>query len=205
MKSRTWIPYVAGAAAFLITLIAGGLVGTNWLASNIEMDRLIIAIEKSEAAMGTVQDRVEVIFDDLDGEIPGDGPQTEETEPGNPPTDAETAAAVAELAAIAVDGQAAISEAAREIASLNILPWHTEIIEAREAYLLHNYAWQAYMQSAQEDPVAFATPQPLVNQTFMDAEEPLVRAVPEPPLFDLPARVQAIFEEGAPETTGDVI
>ena len=195
MTARRWIPYLAGAVAFLLTLVVGGLVGTNWLASNIEMDRLVVAIQESEAAMGRVQDRVEIVFEKLDGEVPAEGEQP----------DAETIAAVAELATIAVDGQAEISAAARNIQSLNILPWHTSIEAAREAYLLHNFAWQAYMQSAQEDPVAFTAPQPLVNQTFIDAEAPLTTAIPQPPLFDLPARVQLIFDEGFPESTGEVI
>lgn len=195
MKPRTWIPYVAGVVAFMLTLVVGGLVGTNWWASNIEMNRLVIAIEESEAAMSDVLVRVDVIFEKLDGEVPADGKDL----------DAETIAAVAELATIAVDGEAAISAAGREIESVNILPWHTAILEAREAYMLHNYAWQAYMQSAQQDPVAFTVTQPLVNQSFIDAQEPLERAIPEPPLFDLPERVRQIFVEGLPESNGEVI
>lgn len=195
MKSRNWIPYVAGAVAFMLTLVVGGVVGTNWWASNIEMDRLVAAIEESEAAMSEVLVRVDVIFDQLDGEVPANGEEP----------DAATIAAVAELATIAVDGELAIGAAGREIARLNILPWHTAILEAREAYLLHNYAWQAYMQSAQQDPVAFTVTQPLVNQSFIDAQEPLERAIPEPPLFDLPERVKLIFDEGLPESDGDVI
>jgi hypothetical protein len=195
MKPRTWVPYVTGAVAFMLTLVVGGLVGTNWWASNIEMDRLVSAIEESESSMGEVLSRVDVIFDQIDGEIPANGQEL----------DAQTIAAVAELATIAVDGEAAIAAAGREIASLNILPWHTDILAAREAYLVHNYAWQAYMQSAQEDPVAFTVEQPLVNQSFIDAEEPLERAIPNPPLFELPERVQMIFDEGMPQSNGDVI
>lgn len=195
VKTRRWVPMAAGAAAFLLTLFVGGIVGTDWLARNIEMDRLVIAIEQSEAAMGVVQDRVGVVFDQLDGD-----PTLEDA-----PTDGETAAAVGELAAIAVDGEAAISAAGREIAALNILPWHSDIEAAREAYLLHNFAWQAYMQSAIEDPLAFTVEQKLVNDTFIDAEEPLLNAVPVPELFDLLARVQKIFDEGAPQVDGDVI
>ena len=195
MKPRTWIPYVAGVVAFMLTLVVGGLVGTNWWASNIEMNRLVIAIEESEAAMSDVLVRVDVIFEKLDGEVPANGEDL----------DAETIAAVAELATIAVDGEAAISAAGREIESVNILPWHTAILEAREAYMLHNYAWQAYMPSAQQDPVAFTVTQPLVNQSFEDAQEPLEQAIPEPPLFDLPERVKQIFVEGLPESNGEVI
>jgi hypothetical protein len=195
MTARRWIPYVVGVVTFLLTLVVGGVAGTNWWASNIEMDRLVVAIEESEAAMADVLQRVDIVFDKIDGEVP----------PSGEDLDAETIAAVAELANIAVDGEAAISEAGRNIANLVILPWHTAILEAREAYLLHNYAWQAYMQSAQEDPVAFTVTQPLVNQTFIDAQEPLEQAIPDPALFDLLKRVQQIFVEGLPESNGEVI
>ena len=195
MTARRWIPYVAGVVTFLLTLVVGGVAGTNWWASNIEMDRLVVAIEESEAAMADVLQRVDIVFEKIDGEVPPTGEDL----------DAETMAAVAELASIAVDGEAAISEAGRNIANLVILPWHTAILEAREAYLLHNYAWQAYMQSAQEDPVAFTVTQPLVNQTFTDAQEPLEQAIPDPALFDLLKRVQQIFVEGLPESNGEVI
>ena len=195
MTARRWIPYVAGVVTFLLTLVVGGVAGTNWWASNIEMDRLVVAIEESEAAMADVLQRVDIVFDKIDGEVPPTGEDL----------DAETIAAVAELANIAVDGEAAISEAGRNIANLVILPWHTAILEAREAYLLHNYAWQAYMQSAQEDPVAFTVTQPLVNQTFTDAQEPLEQAIPDPALFDLLKRVQQIFVEGLPESNCEVI
>lgn len=195
MTARRWIPYVAGVVTFLLTLVVGGVAGTNWWASNIEMDRLVVAIEESEAAMADVLQRVDIVFEKIDGEVPPTGEDL----------DAETMAAVAELASIAVDGEAAISEAGRNIANLIILPWHTAILEAREAYLLHNYAWQAYMQSAQEDPVAFTVTQPLVNQTFTDAQEPLEQAIPDPALFDLLKRVQQIFVEGLPESNGEVI
>ena len=195
MTARRWIPYVAGVVTFLLTLVVGGVAGTNWWASNIEMDRLVVAIEESEAAMADVLQRVDIVFDKIDGEVPPTGEDL----------DAETIAAVAELANISVDGEAAISEAGRNIANLVILPWHTAILEAREAYLLHNYAWQAYMQSAQEDPVAFTVTQPLVNQTFTDAQEPLEQAIPDPALFDLLKRVQQIFVEGLPESNCEVI
>ncbi len=198
MKRNSWIPLVAGALAFLLTLGIGGAVGTDWLARNIEMDRLVSAIEASEATMGVVQDRVAVVFEELDSaDLQG--------EPTDAQTDAQTEAAVAELAAIAVDGADSIGAAGREIADVNVLPWHTDIQTAKEAYLLHNYAWQAYMQAAIEDPVAFTVDQPLVNQSFIDSQEPLEVAVPIPSLFDLELRVESIFVEGAPQVQGEIV
>ena len=191
VKRNSWIPLVAGAVAFLLTLGIGGAVGTDWLARNIEMDRLVSAIEASEASMGTVQGRIAEVFDQLDVD------DLEGTT-----ADAQSEAATAELARIAVDGADSIGAAGREIAAVNILPWHTKIKAAQEAYLLHNYAWQAYMQSAAEDPVALTVDQPLVNQSFEDAQEPLESVVPVVALFDLEARVANIFIEGAPQSNG---
>lgn len=194
MKRNFWIPLVAGAVAFLLTLGIGGAAGTDWLTRNIEMDQLVSAIEASEATMGVVQDRVAVVFEELDSaDLQG------------APTDAQTQAAVAELAGIAVDGADSIGAAGREIAAVNVLPWHTEIKAAKEAYLLHNYAWQAYMQSAIEDPVAFTVNQPLIDSSFMDAQQPLEDAVPELTLFDLQYRVENIYVEGAPQSNGEII
>ncbi len=198
MKRNSWIPLVAGAVAFLLTLGIGGAVGTDWLARNIEMDRLVSAIEVSEAAMGEVQDRVVVVLEELDAaDLQG--------APADAQTDAQTKAAVAELAAIAVDGADSIGAAGRAIAAVNVLPWHTEITRAKEAYLLHNYAWQAYMQAAIEDPVAFTVDQPLVNQSFLDSQQPLENAIPDLSLFDLEPRVENIFVEGAPQVQGEII
>jgi hypothetical protein len=194
VKRNSWIPLVAGAVAFILTLGIGGAVGTNWLARNIEMDRLVSAIEASEATMGEVQDRVAVVFEELDSaDLQGE------------PTDAQTRAAVEQLAGIAVDGADSIGAAGRVIAAVNVLPWHTEIKAAQEAYLLHNYAWQAYMQSAIEDPVAFTVDQPLINTSFMDSQQPLEDAVPRVSLFDLQLRVENIFVEGAPQSNGEII
>ena len=194
MKRNSWTSLVAGAVAFLLTLGIGGAVGTDWLARNVEMDRLVSAIEVSEAAMGVVQDRVVVVLEELDAaDLQG------------APGDAQTKAAVAELAAIAVDGADSIGAAGRAIAAVNILPWHTKIKAAKETYLLHNYAWQAYMQAAIEDPVAFTVDQPLVNQSFLDSQQPLEDAIPELSLFDLEPRVESIFVEGAPQAPGEII
>jgi hypothetical protein len=88
---------------------------------------------------------------------------------------------------------------------VRILPWHASIREARDAYLDHNRAWQTYLTAATDDPAEFVTPQPEVNQTFADAEPVLRAAVPVPALFDLAARVDAVFADLAdePATEGD--
>ena len=158
------------------------------------MERLARAIGAYEARMGTLEGRIAEVFDQLDVD------DLEGTT-----ADAQSEAAAAELARIAVDGADSIGAAGREIAAVNILPWHTKIKAAQEAYLLHNYAWQAYMQSAAEDPVALTVDQPLVNQTFQDAQEPLEDAISIVGLLDVEARVANIFIDGAPQSSGEII
>jgi hypothetical protein len=194
VKRNSIIALIAGAVAFLLTLGIGGAVGTDWLARNVEMDRLVTAIEASETAMGGVQDQVRAVFDGLESD-----------DLAGAPTDSQTAAAVAELAGIAVEGADSIGAAGRAIAAVNVLPWHTKIEAAKEAYLFHNYAWQAYMQAAIEDPVAFTVNQPLVNESFEDSRVPLEDAVADPDLYDLETRVENIFIDGTPESTGEIV
>jgi hypothetical protein len=57
------------------------------------------------------------------------------------------------------------------------------------------------MARASESSSEFLAPQPLVNQTFFDAEQPFYNAVPLPDVFGLVDRVALIFvmpdEDGA--------
>ena len=59
----SWIPWVAGLAAFLLTIVAGGALAGDWVARNVQLRELVTAIEGSEAAMGEVQDQITDAFD----------------------------------------------------------------------------------------------------------------------------------------------
>ena len=132
--------------------------------------------------MGELQDSVTVAFDDHgsgDDQVKLDG----------------------ELRKLATQAVMDIAAAGDEVAALPIALWHTDIERARDAYLLHNEAWQEYMARASESSSEFLAPQPLVNQTFFDAEQPFYNAVPLPDVFGLVDRVALIFvmpdEDGA--------
>ncbi len=183
---RRWVPYVAGAVAFLIVLVGLGLVVGDWAARNIEMRALITQVESSEAAMGDLQSNVQSIFAEYEG-----------TSPLSPE---DRAALEAKLKAAAAEGRDAIAKAGDGVAGVRWLAWHRDVRDAQDAYLAHNRAWQEYLGRAAEDPAEFGRPQDAVNDTFMAAEDPVRSALPAPVMFDLLQRVDVIF--APPESSG---
>jgi len=179
---RRWVPWLAGALAYVLTLAVGGILAADWVWRGVEMRALLDRVEASEAVMGELQDSVTLAFDSHgsgDDQVKLDG----------------------ELRDLATQAVTDIAAAGDEVAALPIALWHTDIERARDAYLLHNEAWQEYMARASESSSEFLAPQPLVNQTFFDAEQPFYNAVPLPDVFGLVDRVALIFvmpdEDGA--------
>lgn len=184
---RRWLPPLIGLAVFLVALVGFGAAVSDWALQNIEMRSLMNAIESSERSMTEVQQGVTGVLDELDdGAIPDD--------------DGGTALKEA-LSTVAAEGDAAVAAAGDRVASVRIAPWHDEIRAAQMAYVEHNQAWQAYLTAAASDPTEFGRPQDRVNDSFAAAEAPLLSAVPDPALFELLARVQAMFVE--PEQPAD--
>ena len=178
-RPRRWIPYAAGALAFLVTLVVlGGIVG-DWAARNYEMRTLVTRIEASETTMGDLQANVQEILARYQGQ--GELP------------DEKQAALDAELAAAAAKGRDAIGAAGDGVAGVRWLAWHRDVSQAQEAYLAHNRAWQDYLARAAKDPAEFGAPQDAVNQTFDAAQGPIRDALPAPALFDLLSRIDSVF------------
>ncbi len=171
---RRWVPWLAGALAFVLTLAVGGILAADWVWRGVEMRALLDRVEASEAVMGELQDSVTAAFEDH-----GSGDDQAELD--------------GELRDLATQAVADIAAAGDEVAALPIAIWHADIERARDAYLLHNEAWQEYMTRASESSSEFLAPQPLVNQTFFDAEQPFYNAVPLPDVFGLLDRVALIF------------
>lgn len=82
------------------------------------------------------------------------------------------------------------------------MPWHGKIAAGKQAYVIHNQAWQDYLGASAKDPAELLVDQPEIDSTFMDAEPLLKKAVPDPPLFDLKKRVNDIFVEGQAQPDG---
>lgn len=179
------MPYVAGAVTFVVVLAGFGVIAGDWFLRNVEMRSLVIAIENSELTMAQTQDSVSSAFDAYGGL---DNPDTADRE-----------ALVTELANVAGYAQLSIADAGEQVAAVLVMPWHTSIIPAQDAYVTHNLAWQDYMGRAAKDPIEFTSTQADVNDTFLAVEPALTAAVPQPPLFDLVNRVAQIFINGYPD------
>ncbi|MGI9136606.1 MAG: hypothetical protein ACR2JS_06065 [Candidatus Nanopelagicales bacterium] len=180
----SWIPWVAGLAAFAITVVAGGALVGDWVARNVQLRELVTAIEGSEEAMGTVQDQINEAFDAYAAK--------------KSPTDAEKDAFDATLSNIAANGASSIALAGDKVAAVKLLPWDVAIWNSRQAYLDHNMAWQEYLSAAALNPIELTKDQPAINDTFLMFEETITAAVPDPALFDLDMRVAHLFIEQAP-------
>ncbi len=180
-----WLPYVIGAATCVLVLASVGLVAGDWFLRNAEMRVLVVAIENSESTMSETQDSVSAVFDTyggLDNPVPADREKL-----------------VTELADVAGYAQLSIAGAGEQVAAVPVMPWHTSILTAQDAYLTHNQAWQRYMEAAAKDPIEFTSPQADVNDTFKAVEPALTEAIPQPALFDLVNRVAQIFVDGYPD------
>lgn len=190
MRLSRWLPPVLGVAVFLVTLLGLGMIVGDWTSRNLEMRALVNAVEDSEAAMQWTDDQIQQIV--------------QESGANGKLTDAQQEKAWDALSEAAYAGEFAITAAGDVVAGVTVLPWHGDIVRAQDAYLAHNEAWQRYMKAAVDDPALLFKPQPDINSTF-DAAQPLMeRAVPIPHLFNLKARVDAIFapQPGTDTSTG---
>jgi hypothetical protein len=173
---RRWVPPVAGAVAFLLTLVAGLGFAADWALRTSEMRSLISEIYESESVMEAFQ---EAAFDAVE-EHRTAGPQ-------------DRGKLDDELIALAIVANEELQIVGDEIAALPILPCHRAISEARDAYLVHNVAWQDYTARVIEDPAELLRDQPLVNSTFEEAQQPLLDAIPQPDLLELELDVWVIY------------
>lgn len=182
---RRWVPWAAGALAFALTLLVGGVLIADWAWRVSQMDTLLDRVEASEAAMGALQDAAAEAFEDH-----GSG-STEDQD-----------ALDSELRALAAEAEIDIAAAGDAVADMQIAFWHVGLERARDAYLQHNIAWQEYMARASESSSEFLQPQEAVNQTFFDAREPFIDALPDPYPDQQLERIVVIFEVPEPSDSG---
>jgi hypothetical protein len=182
-----WGAWTIGIVALALITIANLAVVAELALRSVEADNLVAAVEQSETAMKATQAEFDEVLSAYD---------TENL------TDEEREQLRAELSDVAERGGVAIADAGGFVAGIQILPWHTQVMDAQEAYLAHNRAWVDYMAAAAEDPAEWFRPQPAVNETFADAKLPLVEAVPLfDPLDTLP-RIELIYVTGS-DDSGD--
>lgn len=183
------MPVLIGVLSFLVVLVGFGLAAGDWASRNAEMNSLVTKIEASESSMQQTQDELAAIFAKFE----------------EPPTltAQEKAKFADELKAAAAAGEQRVTAAGNGVRDVVVMPWHGHIAAGKEAYVVHNLAWQGYLRAAAKDPAVILEDQPAINESFMASEPLLKKAVPEPPMFDLETRVNDIFIEGAaPEESG---
>ena len=183
----SWLVWTVGIAALVLLTAANLVVGGELALRSVEADNLVRAVEQSETAMKTTQ----ADFDEVLSAYDTDNLTDEEREQLR-----------TELSDVAARGEAAIAFAGEGVAEVQIMPWHAQLLDARDAYLAHNQAWVAYMAAAAEDPGEWFRPQPAVNETFADAKLPLVEAVPLFDPLDTLTRIEIIYVTGSGDSGG---
>ncbi len=177
-----WVAWTIGGVALIVITLANVVVAGELALRSFEADNLVRAVEQSETAMKTTQADFSDVMSRYD---------TQDL------TDDEREQLRADLADVAERGQAAIALEGDRVGLVEIVPWHSELLAAQEAYLAHNRAWVDYMAAAAEDPAEWFRPQPDVNSTFAEAKLPLVEAVPLlDPLRTL-QRIELIYVTGS--------
>ena len=178
----SWLVWTVGIAALVLLTAANIVVAGELALRSVEADNLVRAVEQSETAMKTTQAEFDEVLSAYDTESL---------------TDEEREQLRTELADVAARGEAAIAAAGEGVAEVQVMPWHAQLLDAREAYLAHNQAWVAYMAAAAADPGEWFRPQPAVNETFADAKLPLVEAVPLFDPLDTLSRIEVIYVTGS--------
>lgn len=178
----SWLVWTVGVTALVLLTLANLAVAAELALRSVEADNLVSSIERSETAMKATQDEFAAVIAEYD---------TANL------TDEEREQLRAELSDVAERGGVAIADAGGFVAGLLIMPWHTQALDAQEAYLAHNQAWVDYMAAAAEDPAEWFRPQPAVNDTFAGAKLPLVEAVPLFDPLDTLSRIELIYVTGS--------
>jgi hypothetical protein len=177
-----WVAWTLGLVALVLITLANVVVAGELALRSLEADNLVSAVEQSEVAMMATQEEFDEALSAYD---------TENL------TDEEREQLRAELSDVAERGGVAIADAGGFVAGLLIMPWHTQLLDAQDAYLAHNQAWVNYMAAAAEDPAEWFRPQPAVNDTFADAKLPLVEAVPFFDFLQTLPRIELIYVSGS--------
>ncbi len=176
-QGRRVLIWMLLSAAVLLGSVAVG----EWGAKTQEMNRLVDGIEESEAAMTQAMAAVTLILG-----------------PSGSLGEMDTADATEQLQEAANNGLAGVRSAASRIESIPIQPWHHEVLAARDAYLAHNEAWQAFLASAADDASVWLTDDEDIESTW-NALDPVLRAaVPTPAILNLDQRVDEILDDAAP-------
>jgi len=161
-----------------IALLAIVLVIGDWWMRNQEMNALVTQIEASETVLEAHNAQMK---------------SAESLFPWNAKYHGETAAT--ERLASVITSTCATSAAhamatGDEVKRVSILPWHTAIKDAQDAYMRHSHAWEDHLNRCSQDPTVGLEPAPGASGSLGPS---LRGAVPPAARYDLGSRVDAIM------------
>lgn len=175
-RTKRWPKVVMWGGIVLMIIGFVGLIG-EWATRNWEMSQLLAKVENSESTMVAAKDRIASV------ELPEDA------------SDADVAAASAEIEQLARESVGAVEQAGDQVGEVTFLPWHTEIIDAQGAYLAHNQAWVDYLNAGSQDAVTLFGDDNNISPTWAAAEVRVRAAIPYVPWPNIPNQVDRIFED----------
>jgi hypothetical protein len=188
-------PLLFGIVLGSVTVIAVAAGLLDVMFRTDEAERLLAAVEDSEATMYAFDDEVTELFiayghalDELEG--PG------LLDPSSAPEAAALYAEIdAEVSEIARTRRAELSAAVGAVRGLGLLPWHTDLDDARHDYLAHADTWLAFFTDLTAEPERLGEPRPEIDATFFAAGDAMRRAVPSWADSELHRRVEEIFAD----------
>jgi hypothetical protein len=185
------VPLLLGTVigSLAVIVLAAGLLDA--LLRTTEVDRLLTAVEHSEATMYAFDDELTELFASYEGSF--DALAEADAGGRTPDIDALFEAIDAEVARIAADHHTELAEARAAVHRIALVPWHTAVRSAKDDYLAHADAWLDYYADLAAEPVRLEEPRPEINATFFAAGAAMRRAVPSWADGELHRRVEAVF------------
>jgi len=184
-RSLAW-PWVLGASVIAALILVANLVVADWASRTGEVAQLVRDIKVSESVMTTSTDRMGKAI-----KAAGQSPSPEAQQK-----------LLDDLQKISADSAADLRVAGQKIITLRLLPWQRPVWNAREAYVAHNAAWQAFFDGGAADPHTLFVEHPDIESTWAKVVETLPLAVPRPDPYDLAERVNAIVVDGSQSDSG---
>jgi hypothetical protein len=184
-RSLAW-PWVLGASVFAAVILVANLVAADWASRTGEVAQLVRDIKVSESVMTKATNHMSAAIEAA----------------GESPTPAERQKLLDDLQKLSADSAVELRAAGQKIFDLRIFPWQRSVWTAREAYVSHNAAWQAFFDGGAADPESLFVEHPDIESTWLTVVETLPLAVPRPDPYDLAERINTVVVDGAESDSG---
>ena len=184
-RGPAW-PWVLGACLVAAVILVANLVVADWASRTGEVAQLVRDISVSESVMTKASNHMADAIKAA----------------GQSPTPAEQQKLLDDLRKISADSATELRVAGQKIITLRLFPWQRPVWNAREAYVAHNAAWQAFFDGGAADPQTLFVEHPDIESTWLTVVDLLPLAVPRPDPYDLAERINAIVVDGSQSDSG---